>query len=111
MIEEVAKQDELSQIDEGATRKECSQTPFSNSVASLSNIENIITIPITQLNKYIVICEVHGLVSTNDIKKIRMLAKSLGKWWDNSDDKFFVLVQGDDIPTIRFERLEKEPNI
>jgi len=46
-------QDELSQTDEGATRKECSRTLFSNSVASLSNIVH--TFPIAQLDKYKVV--------------------------------------------------------
>ena len=101
-----AATEELSQIGNGATRKECSRTLFSNSVASLPNIENIVTIPIST-GKYIVTCEFSQTPHAEDMDRIRRLAVNLDRWW-NSNNKFFVLTQGDNIPTIRFEKLEDD---
>ena len=98
-------QNELSQINEGATREECSRTLFSNQVAP-SSIEDIITIPISQLGKYVVICEFSSVCIT-DMKEVKMLAQNLERWW-NSDGKFCVIAQGGGTSTIRFERLENE---
>ncbi len=88
-------QDELSQVDKGATEL----------VASLS-IEGVAVIPIAQFDKYVVTCEMSE-PSTDNFRKVRQLAQTLDQWW-RGDGKFFVLMQGDGMPKIRFERLEIE---
>lgn len=70
----------------------------------MSNTESIITIPITQLDKYIVTCEIDGAV---DFQHIQLLAQNLDRRWA-SDSKFFVLVEKDGMPKVRFERIESE---
>jgi len=87
-------EDELSQVDNGVT-----------SVAPLS-IDSITTFPISQFGKYIVTCEI-GELTELDFQKVQKLAQSLDRWW-NSDGKFFVLVEGNNTPKIRFERVESE---
>ena len=77
-------------------------------VASPS-IKGIITIPISQHGKYVVTCEFSS-AHVPDMEKVKTLAQRLDWWW-NSDSKFFVIVQGDNIPTIRFERLEDEDEL
>lgn len=84
--------DELLQVDDEATP------------VALLSIDGITTIPITPLGKYIVTCEIDGAV---DFQKIQRLAQSLDQWW-RSDNKFFILVENDDAPKIRFERMESE---
>jgi len=87
--------DELSQIDQ--IDEEAA------SVAS-SSMETITTIPITQLDKYVVTCEINGSV---DFRQIQHLAQQLDQWW-RGDNKFFVLAQNNDMSKIRFERIEKD---
>jgi len=85
--------DKLSQIGEEVA-----------SATSLS-IDSVETIPITQLDKYIITCEISGPIEAGNFQKIRKLAQNLDRWW-NSDSKFFVLISNDNVPKIRFERLE-----
>lgn len=87
-------EDKLSQVDNEATP-----------VASLS-MESITTFPISQLGKYVVTCEI-GELTEIDFQKVQRLAQSLDQWW-RSDNKFFVLVENDNVPKIRFERIESE---
>ncbi len=93
-------QEKLSQKDNGAT-----------SVAPLSNTESIITIPITRLNKYVIIYEVKRTMSARDLGKLQRLVTTwsdrLDRWWQ-SDSKFFAIVEADGTGKVRFERIEQD---
>ena len=74
---------------------------------TLDSVEDILTIHVTDLGKYIILVNMSSGKADQDLaRNLEYLRDSLNKWW-LSDDKFIVVATGPNAE-IRFQRLDDE---